>query len=137
MFKSIMVPLDLAHTDKMTRSVRAAADLGKLYGARVHLVGVTASTPGAVAHNPDEYAAKLATYAEEQSTAHETSMEHHAVLCNDPAVELDAALKKTGEELGVDLVVMASHVPGFMDHLFHSNAGHLATHTGISVFIVR
>jgi nucleotide-binding universal stress UspA family protein len=32
---------------------------------------------------------------------------------------------------------MGSHVPGFAEHLFSSNAGYLASHTDISVFIVR
>ena len=59
------------------------------------------------------------------------------VICNDHAAELDVALEKAGKEIDVDLVVMASHTPGFMDYLFHSKAGHLAKHTDISVFIVR
>ena len=33
--------------------------------------------------------------------------------------------------------IMASHVPGFRDYVFHSHAGKLATHTDLSVMIVR
>ncbi len=137
MYKTIMVPVDLAHADRLDKAVGTAAGLGKLHGANVHLVGVTSSAPGAVAHTPAEYADKLKAYVAEQSGKYDYPLQDHVVHCNDPAVELDDALKKAGEEMGVDLVVMASHVPGFMDHLFHSNAGHLATHTDISVFIVR
>lgn len=137
MFKKIMVPVDLAHVESMEKSIRIAADLGKQHDAEIHLVGVTMSAPGSVARTPAEFAQKLATFAAEQSARYGCTMTPEVVLCNDPAVELDTALEDYGKKIDVDLVVMASHVPGFMDHLFLSRAGHLATHTDISVFIVR
>ena len=137
MFSTIMVPVDLAHADTLDKSIKIAADLGKQYNARIYVVGVTASAPGAVAHDPAEYAQKLDEFTAAHSQAQGIDMIAKPVHCNDPAVELDDALQQAGHEIGVDLVVMASHIPGFMDHLFHSKAGHLATHTDISVFIVR
>lgn len=35
MFSKIMVPIDLAHVDRMAQAVQMAADLAKLYGAEV------------------------------------------------------------------------------------------------------
>ena len=137
MYSTIMVPIDLAHTSTVAKAVEIAAGLGKTYNADIYLVGVTASAPGSVAHDPEEYAQKLNQYAADQSSKLGCTLKSKAVLCNDPAAELDQALEQVGKEIGVDLVVMASHVPGFMDHLFHSKAGHLATHSDISVFIVR
>jgi hypothetical protein len=32
---------------------------------------------------------------------------------------------------------MASHVPGLPEHIFASNAGAVASHAGMSVFVVR
>lgn len=55
-------------------------------------------------------------------------MKSKAVTCNDPLTEPDRALEKVGDEAGADLVVMASHVPGFMDYLFHANTSHLGKH---------
>jgi nucleotide-binding universal stress UspA family protein len=132
-----MVPVDLAHTATVTKAVELAAGLGKTYNADVYLVGVTATPPGSVAHDPEEFEQKLNQYAADQASKLGCSLKSRTVLCNDPAVELDQALEQFGKEINVDLVVMASHVPGFMDHLFHSRAGHLATHSKISVFIVR
>ncbi len=137
MFSTIMVPVDLAHAATVAKSVEIAAGLGKTYNADIYLVGVTATPPGSVAHDPEEYEQKLNQYAADQSAKLGCTLRAKAVLCNDPAAELDQALEQVGKEIGVDLVVMASHVPGFMDHLFHSRAGHLATHSDISVFIVR
>jgi nucleotide-binding universal stress UspA family protein len=137
MFSNIMVPVDLAHAATVTKAVKLAAVLGKTYNADVYLVGVTATPPGSVAHDPEEFEQKLNQYAADQASKLDCSLKAKTVLCNDPAAELDQALEQVGKEIDVDLVVMASHVPGFMDHLFHSRAGHLATHSDISVFIVR
>nr|WP_272941071.1 universal stress protein [Methylophaga thiooxydans] len=64
-------------------------------------------------------------------------MKSKAVTCNGPVTEPDRVLEKVDDEVGADLIVMASHVPGFMDYSFHANASHLAEHEHISVFIVR
>ncbi len=137
MFSKIMVPVDLEHAVAVEKSIKVAADLAKLNEADIFLVGVTATPPGTVAHNPAEYQQKLEEFAADHSSRYKCVMTPRVVLCNDPAAELDRALEDYGKDINVDLVVMASHVPGFMDHLFHSRAGHLATHTDISVFIVR
>jgi nucleotide-binding universal stress UspA family protein len=132
-----MVPVDLAHAATVEKAIQVAADLAKLHNAEIFLVGVTDTAPGSVAHDPNEYQQRLEQFAADHSSRHGCSMTAKVVICNDPAAELDEALEDYGKEINVDLVVMASHLPGFMDHLFHSRAGHLATHTDISVFIVR
>jgi len=137
MYTNIMVPLDLAHKSTVENAIKVASDIGKLYGAKVSLVGVTASTPGSVAHNEQEFSEKLAHYAQSKSEEYGLEFDYKAVHNNDPAVELDDALADTCEEMGTDLVVMASHVPKFMDHFFKSNASRLVAHTSISVLIVR
>lgn len=137
MFSKIMVPVDLAHTETLEKAINVAADMAKLYGASICLVGVSASAPSQAARNEDVYKEKLAKYAEDQSAKYGLQFDHQAVHSNDPAIELDDALAKTGKKLGADLVVMASHVPRFMDHFFSSNASHLLAHTLISLVIVR
>ena len=137
MFTKIMVPVDLAHAATVEKAIQIAADLARLHSAEIFLVGVTDTAPGSVAHDPNEYQQNLEQFAADHSSRHGCSMTAKVVICNDPAAELDEALEDYGKEINVDLVVMASHLPGFMDHLFHSRAGHLATHTDISVFIVR
>ena len=41
------------------------------------------------------------------------------------------------EAVHADLVVTASHNPGFAEHLFASNSGYLAAHAPVSVLVVR
>ena len=137
MYGKIVVPVDLAHADKLEKALATAADLAKHYAAATYYVGVTASAPGAVAHNPAEYTEKLETFAAEQAAKHGIQAQAKAVVIPDPVRDLDDALRKAIDELGADLVVMASHVPGFADHIFASKAGYLASHSSVSVFVVR
>lgn len=137
MYKTIMVPVDLAHADQLDKALATAADLAKHYGAKLYAVGVTASAPSSVAHNPKEYTEKLQKFAEEQSALHGVDIEAKSMLSNDPAVDVDFALQAASADLGADLIVMASHVPGFTDYIFASRAGYLAAHSELSVFVVR
>lgn len=137
MFKKIMVPVDLAHADKLTHALDTAANLSKHYNAPVTYVGVTASAPGPLGHNPEEYGQKLSQFVARQAEAHGITAEGKTVVSHDPAADLDDALVKAVHETGCDLVVMATHIPNVADHVWPSNGGRLATHTDASVFLVR
>lgn len=137
MFTKIMVPVDLAHAEKLERALQVAGDLGKFYGASVVYVGVTSSAPGALGHNPEEYRQKLDAFAKAQASKHGLTAGIHVVVAHDPAVDLNQSLARAVDELGCDLVVMATHVPNLADHFMHSHGGQLATHTRASVLLVR
>ncbi len=137
MYKKIMVPVDLSHREKLEKAVATAADLAKHYDVPLQMVAVTASTPSAVAHNPKEFEAKLSEYAAAEGRKHGVEIGAHAIVSPDPTIDLDDTLGREAHGIGADLIVMASHVPGFAEHLFSSNAGYLASHTDISVFVVR
>ncbi|MCA1297842.1 universal stress protein [Stappia indica] len=136
-FKTILIPVDLAHVDGMQRPLKVGADLARLYGASLTLVGVTAGTPSPLAHSPEEYREKLEAFSGEQSITFGLPIKAKAMLAHDPAVDLDDRIRAAAEEIGADLIVMASHVPGFAEHLFASRAGYLAAHSSLSVFVVR
>ncbi|MBZ0217437.1 MAG: universal stress protein [Fimbriimonadaceae bacterium] len=137
MYKNIMIPVDLAHKDQLEKALATGADLAKHYSAKLYAVGVTGSAPGSVAHNPAEYSEKLKEFAAEQTGKRGVQFNAKAMVSHDPAVDLDDTLKKAATEIGADLVVMASHVPGFMDNIFASRAGYLASHSDLSVFVIR
>ncbi len=137
MYKTIMIPVDLEHADQLEKALATGADLAKHYHAALHAVGVTSAAPGVVAHNPSEYADKLEAFAAKQTARHGVDFKAKAMVSHDPAVDLDETLKRAATEIGADLVVMASHVPGFFDYVFASRAGYLASHSDLSVFVVR
>lgn len=137
MYSKIMVPVDLAHKEGLDKALTTAADLAKHYGASLTYVGVTVTTPTSIAHNPAEYEKKLAEYTAYRGREAGLEIGHRTITSGDPIRDLDDVLKREIEENGYDLVVMATHVPGFRDYIFNSNAGYLTTHTNVSVFAVR
>lgn len=139
MYRKILVPVDLAHTEKMAKALNTSIDMAKHYNASLCYVTVTNSTPSAAAHNPKELAENLKVFAEEQGKSHSIETDSMVIEARDLAVELDDKLVEAIKKTGVDLVVMASHEPGIGDklHILHSNAANIVKHTNISVFVVR
>ena len=137
MYSKIMVPVDLTHADQLQKALSTAADLAKFYNIPVCYVGVTAATPGSIAHNPDEYAGKLEAFAQDAAKKGGHEATALARVSHDPAADLNPTLLKAVEETGADLVVMASHIPNIADHLWPSHGGQIASHSNASVFVVR
>ncbi|MEX0385782.1 universal stress protein [Spiribacter onubensis] len=137
MFKKILVPVDLAHLEAIERSLAASADLARHYGAEVHYLGVTTSTPGTVARTPEEYAQKLEAFAQEQAKVHGQPAHSRCINSPDPVADLDRTILRSIDDVGADLVVMATHLPKHLDAVIPAHGDRIASHTDISVFLVR
>ena len=137
MFANIMIPVDLGHTDQMEKALAIAAETAQRHDAEVHIVGVTQSGPTEVARTPEAFAEKLAEFAAEHSKALGVTFQTQTAISHDITIDLDDLLEQAAEDIGADLIVMASHVPGLADYVFSSNAGYLASHSKMSVFVVR
>ena len=137
MFSSIMTPVDLGHLERLRKSLDVAAGLARQYDASVTYVAVTSPEPTSVAHNPEEFAAKLEAFAKAEAESHGIKAASKAVVSHDPTADLDKKLLKAVDEIGADLVVMQSHVPNLADYLWPSNGGSIAGHSKASVFVVR
>ncbi len=137
MFKKILIPVDLGHLKAIERSLAAAADLARHYGAEVCYLGVTSSQPGSVARTPEAYAQKLEAFALEQKTVHGQRTYARCINSPDPIADLDDTIIKAIDEEGADLLVMATHLPRHLDAVIPAHGGKIATHTDVSVFLVR
>lgn len=137
MFKKIMTPVDLAHADGLGRALDVTAEMAKTHGAEVVYVGVAPTAPSSVAHTPEEYAAKLDDFAAAQSAKHGHTARAHAIMSHDPSVDLNRTLDATVDEVGADLVVMATHLPNVADYIWSGHGAHVAAHSKASVFLVR
>ena len=137
MFTKIMVPVDLAHEETLGRALEVSAQLARSFEVPVAYVGVSAGTPGALGHNPEEFGAKLEAFAAAQADAEGIEAEAAPVISHDPTADLDRALLDAVETTGADLVVMASHVPGLKDYVWPPHGGKLAAHSKASVFVGR
>lgn len=138
MYSKIMVPVDLAHVERLEKALSTAADLAKLYNLPVRYIGVSASAPSKIAHTPEEFSQKMKEFGQSQAEKYGlTDVTTAGYISHDPAVDLDDTLLKAAHDSGADLVVMASHVPGLAEHIFASNAGYFASYSDVSVLVVR
>jgi nucleotide-binding universal stress UspA family protein len=139
MYHKILVPVDLAHTEKMSKALDTAIDIAKHYNATLCYITVTSAAPSAAAHNPRELAEKLDTFAQAQGKLHGINIDSKVISTPDTAVELDDRLLEAIKDTGADLVIMASHPPGLGDklHFLHSNGANLVKHSNVSIFVVR
>ena len=101
------------------------------------MVSVSGGLQGKVSHSHEEYGRRLAHYADELAAAHGLQIDSINYGVPDPSVEVDQKLIEAIGDLGADLVVMASHQPGWVEYFVNSHGGKLASHAKISVFVVR
>lgn len=137
MFRKIMVPVDLRNVAELEKALMVAADLATRHDADVVFVGVTGEQPNDLARSPADYAETLDAFAAEQAQARSVRASAKAVAAHDVTADLDAALRDALDDVGADLVVMASHAPGFANRFWPSHGGQMASRSGVSVFIVR
>lgn len=137
MYRKLMVPIDLAHIEVIEPTLGTVADLARHYDAEVCYVGVTSSTPSSVARTPQEFTQKLEAFAQKRAKVHGQPVSTHTIVSPDPIADLDDALVAAIDEVGADLVVMPTHPPKHLDIIMPSHGGKVATHTDVSVFLVR
>ncbi|SDO21578.1 universal stress protein [Vreelandella arcis] len=137
MFNNIMVPVDLAHLDTLEPALSVVADMAKQYDARITYVGVTANAPTSVARTPQEYEQKLEAFAQDRHNVHGQPVSTKVYSSTDPIANVDDLLVKATKETGADLVMMATHLPSHLDAVMPSHGGKVATHTDVSVFLIR
>jgi nucleotide-binding universal stress UspA family protein len=140
MFKSILVPLDLADTDLAKPALATAATLANTWGGSVRLLNVLPMTPVMLA----EYVP-----ADFDTQQRQTSEEALAIVARESDVEpsrISTAVRQGGiyheilEEaatIHADLIVMTSHRPAMRTYFLGSNAGHVVRYAKCSVLVVR
>ena len=137
MFAHIMVPVDLVHKDNQQKALAVAGEMARAHGATVHVVSVGGELPSTLGHNPDEFGKTLDAFTASLREQYGATVEAHPVQSSDPAVDTTRKLMQAIDDIGADLVIMASHEPGVMEHIFSSHGGYIAQHAKCSVFVVR
>ena len=138
MYSRILVPVDLDNVDKLTKALDLAGETAKQHASEVIYVDVVDAVPTTSARTMGERLAdRVAVFASEQAKHHGITTHGKIALRSDLHLNVGSDIVKTAAETGCDLIVMASHVPGFKDHIFSSNAGFVASHAPKSVYVVR
>lgn len=136
MYRTIIVPIDLAQEEKGRHIVDLAIKLGG-GDARIILVNVLEEIPGYIAIElPPDLHERSRTDAQavlEAIAADAGIKPEIIILSGHPGNQiLDLA-----EEKKADLIMVASHRPGFQDYFMGSTAGRVVRHATCSVLVVR
>ena len=140
MFRSILVPIDLADTELAKPAIATAATLSKTWDGSVRLLNVLPLTPVMLA----EYVP-----ADFDTQQRQTAEEALAIVAQESGIERDHisyAVRQGGiyheilEEAATvkaELIVMTSHRPAMRTYFLGSNAGHVVRYAKCSVLVVR
>lgn len=141
MFKTILVPIDLAEPESSGRALGAAIQMARDYGATMHVVTVVPDMGMSIVggYFPegfekkalDDTRARLKAYLEDVVPDDVTAKGHviHGGIYEE--------ILRIADELSVDLIVMASHRPAMRDYLLGPNAARVVRHAKQSVLVVR
>jgi nucleotide-binding universal stress UspA family protein len=140
MFKSILVPIDLADTDLAKPAIETASSLSRYSSGRVRLLNVMPLTPVMLAeYIPPDF----------DTQQRQSSEDALAIVARESGIEasrISFAVRQGGiyheilEEasgIGADLIVMTSHRPSMQSYFLGSNAGHVVRYAKCSVLVVR
>jgi len=140
MYKSIMVPVDLAEAELAQPAIAAAVSFAKLSGGVVRLVYVRSLIPVTYM----EFVP--ADFDTEQQEDAEVKLAEIAAKVDLPSEQVSAKVlmgSVHGEVLaeadasGADLIVIGSHEPGMLAYVIGSNASAIVRRAKCSVLVVR
>lgn len=139
MYKTILVPIDLAQSQTRDATIEIARTMAKAYDGKLVLLNVIEGIPTyAAAQIPAEVHEKIRTDSvaalnEFASTHGLAETAELVVRDGHPSREiLDFA-----SQIEADLIVIASHDPGPADYLLGSVAGRVVRHAHCSVLVTR
>lgn len=136
MYESVIVPIDLDAAEKGAAILVKAKALAD-EGSKVTVVNVVEDVPGLLTAELPE---GLVTKAAHQARNRLTDMVSGAGL--EAKVEIRSgrphhAIVGLAQELGADLIMIASHTPGMQDYVLGSTAAAVVRHAKCSVLVVR
>ena len=136
MYKTILVPVDIAHIENAATMVDIArSQAGE--DTRVVLLNVVEEVPNWVAATiPANLLSDLEHAAREQLTAIANASELNTTVEVRSGHPYQTILK-AAEEIDADLIVIASHKPGMQDYFLGSVAAKVVRHAKCSVLVER
>ena len=137
MFKTILIPIDMAHVAAGKTNIDVAMQQASTSGARIILLNVVEEIPGwAAAELPADLLKQSRQRAQEEMQA----------IANASGQDLEVrvssgnpykAILEVAKEEGADLIVLASHRPGLQDYFLGSTAAKVVRHAECSVLVMR
>jgi nucleotide-binding universal stress UspA family protein len=140
MYKSILVPVDLAEADLAEPAIKAAVMLADLSGGSIRLVYVRSLVPITyMEFVPADFDAEQQGDAEAKlaSIAATVPLPPERVSAKVLVGSVHGEVLAEAEASGADLIVIASHEPGMLVYVIGSNASTIVRRAKCSVLVVR
>jgi nucleotide-binding universal stress UspA family protein len=140
MFKTILVPVDLAEPATAEPAIARALDLARQSGGTVRLLSVRSLVPVTYM----EFVP--ATFETDRQEEVEAKLAEIAARLDLPADRVSTKVRlgsvynevlEEAEATGADLIVVGSHRPTMATYLLGSNAATIVRHARCSVLVVR
>ena len=133
MFTRIVVPVDLDQPGPAEKAIAVARHIARQADppAPITVVSIQPVVIDEDGTPPPDYRPRLDAFLAKQGGPGEID----GILRLGGSISTE--IRATAEEVGADLIVMASHAPHFTDYLIGSNAAHVALHAPCSVLVVR
>ena len=136
MYRRILVPVDMSQKDRAAPMLGIAKTVGG-EGAKITLVSVIEDVPSYVmVQLPEDVIEEAKKDAAEELRA----------IASAAGIDADikvghgrahTAILSCAEEIGSDLIVIASHRPGLQDYLIGSTAARVVRHANCAVLVTR
>ena len=136
MYKTILVPIDMAHMAEGKSNIDLAAQHAAA-GANIILLNVVEEIPTwAAVELPAGLVEKSLEVAQEglQAAATEAGMNVEVEVRTGHSYN---TILEVAEQKDVDLIIIASHRPGLRDYFLGSTAAKVVRHANCSVLVVR
>lgn len=136
MYKTILVTIDLSHAEPGSAMIKVAKSICD-DGGKIILLNVVEDIPAYVAVElPEGLIGETKKRAQGMldKIAQESGVDVEVEVRTGQSSQTILA---TAEELGVDLIMVASHRPGLQDYLLGSTAARVVRHATCSVLVGR
>ncbi len=141
MYNSILLPIDLEHDSSWKKLSSTAVNMAKQSNAKIHVLTVIPDYGMSVVGSffPADFADKALEASKEKLDEFAAANIPSEMLGEVRAVSgtVYERIMNIAEELGCDLIVMASHRPSTADYLLGPNAARVVRHANQSVLVVR
>jgi nucleotide-binding universal stress UspA family protein len=139
-FKTILVPVDLAEPELAKPAIDTAVAMARTASGAVRLVNVLPMTPVMLAeYVPPDFDAQQRGSAEESLAAlgRECGLDeaHVSTVIRQGGVYHEVI--EEAKAMQADLIVMTSHRPDMRSYFLGSNAGHMVRYAPCSVLVLR
>lgn len=141
MYDCILVPVDLDQPSSWEKALPIAVEYSQIFGASLHVATVLPEFGAGVvgSYFPADFEEKAGVEAREKlaGLVRDGVPSNLDVDCHVVHGTVYEKILDLADEVGADLIVMASHRPELKDFLIGPNAARVVRHANMSVLVVR